>query len=178
MERRCHECTLCCKLLPIAELRKAANTRCQFQRANGCQLYHDARFPHSCRLWSCRWLVNDDADDLPRPDRAHYVIDPVPDYVELCMPDGSRQKLGVVQVWIDPKHPDAHRDPALRRWLERRARRTAEAALIRFDSSRALFLVPPCISPTGAWLEHTGGTVGPEHSAAEKLAAFGLPRLR
>ena len=34
MNRTCGGCTLRCKLLPVRELKKLANTRCQHQLAN------------------------------------------------------------------------------------------------------------------------------------------------
>jgi len=37
MNRTCGGCTLCCKLLPVRELKKPANTRCQHQRAEICK---------------------------------------------------------------------------------------------------------------------------------------------
>ena len=77
--RRCGECTLCCKLLPVVELKKKANTPCQFQRSGkGCTVHGTRKQPTSCAIWSCRWLMNEDADELARPDRSHYVIDPSP----------------------------------------------------------------------------------------------------
>jgi hypothetical protein len=75
-----------------------------------------------CRLWSCRWLVEDDTADLRRPDRSHYVIDMMPDFV----PCGTTRAatlstFNACKFWGDPPYPDAHRDPALRGDLERRA---------------------------------------------------------
>ena len=37
MNRTCGGCTLRCKLLPVRELKKLANTRCQHQRAEICK---------------------------------------------------------------------------------------------------------------------------------------------
>ena len=79
MNRTCGTCTLCCRVLPIKDLDKPANVRCQHQTAfKGCAIYR--RRPMSCRLWSCRWLVDPTTSDLRRPDRAHYVIDMVPGF--------------------------------------------------------------------------------------------------
>jgi len=160
--RACNECTLCCKLLPIREIGKRANTMCTHQRSGkGCTVYHAEGFPVSCGLWSCIWLSTE--DDLPRPDRAHYVIDPSPDFVEV-----SGQRVPVVQIWIDPKYPHVHRDPKLRAWLERRFETRGEVGLVRFDSSKAIALFPPAFPfspPQGRWIEK-GGT-STEHSAQE-----------
>lgn len=130
MNRRCGDCTLCCKLLPAPELEKPAGARCSHQRhGKGCAVY--ARRPWSCATWTCRWLAGDDTSDLSRPDRVHYVIDVMPDFVRVG-PDS--QAVPVVQVWIDPDYPDAHRDPRLRAYLARRGTRRggrARALLVR-----------------------------------------------
>src|SRR5262245_54343180 len=59
--RRCGDCTLCCKLLPVRELHKKGGERCQHQKAGkGCGVYNKPAMPPSCGLWSCRWLVQPD----------------------------------------------------------------------------------------------------------------------
>jgi hypothetical protein len=179
MKRRCGDCQLCCVLLPVSDgqtvrvaetgsefdmpgtFRKAAGVRCQHQKYGvGCKVHGTDKMPYSCRVWNCRWLVNDDMGDQPRPDRSHLVVDIMPDFVEM-EPNAEGRASGmtetinvpVIQVWIDPKYPNAHRDPAFRRYLERQQ----TAALIRYDSRKAIFLVPP--SMTGAdWYETVPGT--------------------
>src|SRR5262245_37028912 len=91
--RHCGECTLCCKLLPVhggplingirmpSDLDKPAGERCKYQRhGKGCTVYKSYKMPTCCRVWNCRWLVNDDTQDQSRPDRSHLVIDIVPDF--------------------------------------------------------------------------------------------------
>lgn len=165
-ERRCNECTLCCKLVPVAELAKPANVRCGFVRAGkGCVVHGSASYPRSCARWACVWLKEPDLP-LPRPDRAHYVIDPFLDFIELeC--HGQRERIDVVQVWVDPKYPDAYRDPALRAYLADRAERLHQAALVRFNSRDALTLFAPPMTTTGEWIEEASGTCGRQHSMRE-----------
>lgn len=151
VRRQCGGCTLCCKLTPVRSMNKPSGTRCKHQRFNGCSIY--ARRPADCATWFCRWLINDDAADLSRPDRAHYVIDMFPDYVVLAhATDGSRKHIPVVQIWVDPKHPDAHRDPALRRYLERRGEH-GFAAIIRYSATDGFALFPPNMATDGQWHE-------------------------
>lgn len=164
MTRRCGECTLCCKVMPVGQIGKPANTRCQHLRAKGCTVHSMARYPSSCSLWQCVWLQQPDAD-LPRPDRAHYVIDPYLDYIELAY-RGERERLDVVQVWVDPKHPNAHRDPKLRAYLADRAERVHQAGLVRFDEVRALALFAPAFT-TGGWIEVEHMCLGRQHTVAE-----------
>src|SRR3954470_3807379 len=142
--RECGGCTLCCKLIPVPPMDKVAGERCRHQRLTGCAIY--ARRPLECRVWHCRWVVNDDAADLRRPDRSHYVIDMMPDYVTVSdNATGKQQRVPVVQIWVDPKHRDAHRDPALRRWLERRGEQGI-AALVRYTATEGFALWPPQMS--------------------------------
>jgi hypothetical protein len=203
MTRQCGECQLCCKLLPmkegandayvetkaalikmgvmtraqqaetIREFFKPAGARCPHQRHHkGCAVYD--RRPFGCRVWSCRWLMNDDAAELSRPDRAHYVIDMTPDFVTMRNNEtGAEKKMPVVQVWLDAGYPHAYRDPALLAFLERRAERDGHAALIRLNNREAFFLLAPAISPTGEWGEIRSGMREKEHTFAEKVAAIG-----
>ena len=71
-------------------------------------------------VWNCRWLVDDDTSPfgLRRPDHVHYVIDVMPDFVRVTEPSSGRQEdQSVMQVWVDPQFPEAHRDPALRAYM-------------------------------------------------------------
>jgi hypothetical protein len=172
--RRCGDCQLCCKLLPMPELHKPAGERCQHQKHGvGCAIY--ARRPASCAIWTCRWLVSDDTADLRRPDRSRYVIDVMPDFITLVDNDsGERTDIEVVQIWIDPKYPDAHKDPALRRYLDRRGQEGI-AAIIRYSELRAFTLFPPSMTD-GTWREHHHGTVKPERTVEERFAGIASAR--
>jgi len=170
--RTCGSCSLCCKLLPIgredvAGFQKPAGQRCQHQRTSGegCCTIHDQR-PFPCRTWSCRWMADPKARNLPRPDRCHYVVDSVVDYVTAVTDDGKSNEVSVLQVWVDPDFPDAHRDPKLRAYLLMMAQEFRCAALIRYDESRAFMLVPPPMTNDGKWLERSDTgvtTVAPDH---------------
>jgi len=176
--RQCGGCQLCCKLLPMQarqqqatrtamalaehglmsldeiaaagpEIDKPAGVRCKHQRTScGCNIY--AHRPLSCMMWNCRWLVSEAGDTL-RPDHAHYVIDIMPDII--TAETSPPTEVPVIQVWIDPRHPDAHRDPALRRFLHRAAEQRGEAALIRFNARDAFILLAPPLTETGEWIE-------------------------
>jgi hypothetical protein len=124
----------------------------------------------SCVLWSCRWLLRQDTDQLSRPDLSHYVVDILPDFITAVQQDGVRHQIPVIQIWVDPRHRDAHRDPALRAFIERRGQEDGSAAIIRYSSDEGFVLIPPALTG-GDWIERRDGIAGPEHSAAEKLAA-------
>lgn len=168
--RRCGECTLCCKLVPIEredhpeerwptaiaalgirdavpEFNKPAGQRCQFQRRTGCQIYK--RRPFSCQIWTCRWLANTDTADLSRPDRSHYVLDINPYKIVVTLASGATVPVETVQVWVDPDYPDAHKDPALRAYLDRQNL----PGLVRYSSAADFILSPPSRSDNGTWQE-------------------------
>jgi hypothetical protein len=173
MKRECGDCQLCCRLLPVKGIGKPANTRCQHQRAfKGCAVYHKPGegFPWECGLWNCYWLIGDDIEGLRRPDRSHYVIDVMPDYVTNTFSDGTERKIACLQIWIDPKHPDAHKDPGLRAWFLREA--PGYCGLIRNGNESAFLLIPPNLSDTGDWFEVHSAIKDREHTFAETLAVI------
>lgn len=149
--RTCGDCQICCKLLPISEIGKAASKRCAHQKFGvGCKVHGTPRQPRSCRLWSCWWLMNP-AFDLPRPDRAGYVVDPTQDFVVLGEDVFTGRQLPALQIWADPSRPDAWRSALP--WIKDALAGKPSVALIRFNSRDAIVIVPPNISETGDWLE-------------------------
>jgi hypothetical protein len=150
MNRRCGDCTLCCRLLPIPTLDKPANQRCTHQGRRGCEVYHKPGFPAECGVWSCRWLVDEETEGLRRPDRSGYVVDIMPDLVR-CQSGDNEFEAVAVQVWCDPSRPDAWRDPALLRYIEVIASKRQEIALVRFGSAKAIAVIPPNLSENGQW---------------------------
>jgi hypothetical protein len=161
-------------VLMTLDFDKPAGERCPHQRHHkGCAIYE--RRPFGCRFWNCRWLVNDDTAELSRPDRSHYVIDVSPDYITRTTADGGKDVIGVVQVWVDPKHPDAHKDKALRAYLERQAHH-GHAALIRLSSTEAFTLFAPPMTG-GEWIEIHSSVREAEHTVEEKLAALGSMKV-
>ena len=109
----------------------------------------------------------------------------MPDFIRVQNNEtGERYEIQVVQIWIDPAHPLAHRDPALRAYLLKLGERGI-AALIRYDNKRATTLLPPNMvsgdtsdAPAG-WLHVDGfveipyndpsATVERQHSFAETM---------
>jgi hypothetical protein len=152
----------------VNEWTKPAGEPCKYQRhKKGCSIY--ARRPFCCRNWSCRWLTGDDTADLSRPDRSRYVIDLVPDFVTLRPNDGGEPtNIEVVQIWVDSKTPEAWRDPALLAYIERRAAE-GKAAIIRFDTKRAIVVFAPALSQDGQWHEVHNGELRPQHVGAELI---------
>jgi hypothetical protein len=125
----------------------------------------------SCQLWSCRWLVEETTGELPRPDRSHYVIDLIPDFITMKPHDGSPvTHIEVVQVWVDPAHRLAHRAPSFRRWLAEKNK----PAIVRYSSREGFVLFPPSMTDGRGWVEHESGLMSEHtHTLEEKAAALG-----
>lgn len=174
--RGCGECTLCCKLLPVRSLQKPANTKCKHQSRKGCAVYRQPWMPPECALWSCRWLSEPEATaGLSRPDRSRYVVDTMPDFITLREnASGAVQKFEVVQVWCDPAHREAHRDPALRAYLAKIAEEDGVGAIVRYGAEGDSFvLFAPALAGDGQWHEVMNGEREPEHTPAQVAMALG-----
>jgi len=166
--RACGSCTFCCTMVPVDRpLEKPAGVRCQHLCNKGCRIY--SRRPDPCRYWNCAWLYQPETADIRRPDRAGYVIDPMPQNILI---DGH--PTPAIQVWVDPKQPDAHRDPALRAYLDLMGERHRMPAIVRWshaggqEGRDAMVLVPPSLSDEGVWFEKHSAMIG-EQDMAERL---------
>lgn len=88
----------------------------------------------------------------------------MPDFITITMPDSVAVKLPVIQVWVDTGYPDAHKDPALRSYLEAKQ----AAALVRYNNNTAFTIFPPSLTPNGKWLETpVQGNLQHQHSVDE-----------
>lgn len=88
-ERQCGDCTLCCKLMGIEELKKPANKWCELvQIGKGCGDYENR--PKSCRDFQCMWLQGQLPEDL-KPNKIHAVF---------WEHDGDK----TIQVHLDPHY--------------------------------------------------------------------------
>jgi len=168
--RQCSECTLCCKLLPVKELGKPSNTKCEYQGFKGCKIYNSR--PGSCRKWSCSWLTDPATSELSRPDRSHYVIDPTLDFI-VVNEDGSEDiKIPVLQIWCDAKHPRAViEDNKLLDMLDE----NLIIALVRYNSHDGFVMFPPSRSKNGKWNYKRSNLVLAEHTKEELAEVFGCP---
>jgi hypothetical protein len=143
--RTCGTCSFCCVHVPVERpLNKPAGVKCHFLNHKGCSIYADR--PDVCRYWSCRWLFDPTTAAMRRPDHVGYLIDAMLDTIIV----GGDKEMQVAQVWLDPARPDAHRDPALRSWLQARQL----PAIVRTSSVDAMLIAPPP-TPDGEWIERT-----------------------
>ena len=165
--RSCGDCKLCCYLLPTADIGLPANTHCKHECSKGCAIYE--RRPASCQLWSCQWLLGQDVG--LRPDRSGYVVDMMPDFVtSVDDATGEQKRWPVNQVWVDPARPNAHRAPALRRWIEEQGQRVRMMTIVRNGNDGGVLLCPPSMSDSHEWIEKDSSMrKGGPNSAVEVL---------
>lgn len=146
--RACGDCQLCCRIMPVEEIAKPALQRCKHQKSHcGCAIY--PRRPLSCRIWSCAWLTDAETVDLPRPDRAHYVVDCWPDTIRLTdvtLPGGNVEQAAI-QVWCDPAYPEAWDNPKLKAYLDKRCM----PAIIRYGNNKGFVVFPPSYYGGDEW---------------------------
>ena len=162
ISRQCGDCQLCCRLLPVPPLNKKGGQRCEHQKfGTGCAVYNSPAMPSACRVWYCRWIVNDEVT-MPRPDRAHYVIDMLPDEMALTNDEGQRVVYAAIQIWVDPAYwVRVMNDKALFKWIEHKADKHGTPAMLRRKPGHAVGVIAPSISPTGKWVI-TEGTINPD----------------
>jgi hypothetical protein len=154
--RKCGDCSLCCKLMPNVALEKPAGKPCRYQRhGHGCTIY--SQRPHECQHWSCRWLAApEETAGMRRPDRAHYVIDALPDTVRIVNNEtGEVIESEAAQVWIDPAFPKAKDDPELRAYMLKMALDHRMPTLLRWSNRNATVIFPPPITADRQWHEET-----------------------
>lgn len=169
--RACGSCTLCCTLVPVDlhEGHKDGGVKCRHVCSRGCRIYKTR--PDPCQYWSCRWLFDPDAAGLKRPDISGYIVDSMLDTIV-----ANDQPVKVLQIWMDPVRPDAHRAPELRAYLELMGAKFGTPAIVRWGKGEGLFVVPPSLSSEGDWLEMCGILESEEHLNRRIVAAGGSPR--
>jgi hypothetical protein len=155
--RKCGDCRLCCKLTPVVEARsdrsflKVANQVCPHSKfGKGCTIYNDIdKRPQACFVWRCRWLTGEGTEDLPRPDRAGYVIDEAPDMIVLQNEEtGEKKKFPAIQIWIG-KVSGFKADAPLMSYMNKCADK-GFGFVLRLDEKEALV----CLRYNGYW-QHT-----------------------
>lgn len=71
--RTCGDCSLCCKVMGIAEIAKPPGPWCQhIRRGAGCAIY-DGR-PMSCRSYYCDWMMSRGLGPEWKPDKARFAL--------------------------------------------------------------------------------------------------------
>lgn len=130
-ERSCGSCSLCCKLLGIAALDKAAGSWCSHCAPPlGCSIY-DSR-PGECRTFSCVWLESAVLGSEWWPARSKMVL--------YLIDDGTR-----LMVHVDPGSPGVWQQSPyhaqLRAWAGRSLRIGGPTVVVRIGE-RLIAVLP------------------------------------
>lgn len=111
---------------------------------------------------------------MTRPDRAHYVIDVLTDYVTATdKSTGEAFTLPVFQVWVDPAYRDSWRTDEMRAWMLRMAERHHCATIIRYSPTEAVTVFPPPLNAERTWQEVRGQVVARDENEAAVINDFG-----
>ena len=71
-QRQCSDCTLCCKILGVADLKKPAREYCPHCEINhGCKIYESR--PKECVDFRCAWLLGSIPEEL-KPSKTGVMI--------------------------------------------------------------------------------------------------------
>lgn len=91
---------------------------------------------------------------MSRPDRAHYVIDVMPDFVNMRNNDtGEVIKVPCIQVWADPAYRDAYKSREMRDYMLRTSIDQGVGFIVRWGRADAIVVFPPAINADGEWHE-------------------------
>lgn len=117
MTRECGTCTLCCKVMGILELDKPKGVWCEHVlQGRGCGIYADR--PHSCRVFSCLWLLEPTLGEEWKPEKSKLVI----------VPDNDTR---ATRVYVDAATPNAWmREPYLSALVDFMHKGMAEGRLV------------------------------------------------
>jgi hypothetical protein len=172
--RACGSCTLCCKIMEIGELGKAAGQWCpHVLTGKGCSIY--AERPHSCSAFGCGWLHWKEAGDHWLPAKAKMVI---------VAQDAAR-----LVVHVDPATPNVWKAapfyPDLKRWARNPARYGFRQVLVTVGRRMTAILPDRDVDlgevphdaviisgPVGGG-RHTALVVGPDDPQLEKVRRGG-----
>ena len=106
--KSCGTCTMCCKVLEIDELKKAAGVWCSnCIKSGGCAIY--ARRPEVCRAYECLWLTERSLPATLKPERTGTILMEAADAEEY-------------QAVCDPEKPFAWRHPLVFKHLVAKAK--------------------------------------------------------
>lgn len=125
--RECGECTMCCKLLGVESIRKAAGAWCAHCIKGGCAIYD--RRPQECRNFVCAWLERPVLDERWKPSLCKFVL------------SMEGMKLKVV---VDPARPDAWRKEPFYSYFKNWIRQSAAAGgeLLVLTGKRVTVVLP------------------------------------
>ena len=157
--RACGSCTLCCKLIAVAELGKPPGTWCAHcVRGQGCGIYQSR--PTECRTFFCHWMLEKGLTPDWKPDKAKFAL--------------VTSAGGHITAFVDPGAPTAWRKSpyfeTLKRWSLEGARASPARIVTVRIGPRAIVVLPD--------REIDAGQVGPDDALRLETGPGGRIEVR
>lgn len=135
--RGCDGCTMCCKLLSVADLDKPRAVWCPHcNKKSGCKIYPSR--PEACRVFHCGFLRINDLDERWRPSVSKIVVN-----FEIAH--------NRIAIHVDPDRPDAWRvEPffgTIRKWSSTAERQGGTLAI--WTGNRVTVVTPSLVRDLG-----------------------------
>lgn len=92
----CGQCTLCCKLLEIKDVKSKPNEWCKYCTKKGCSIY--VHRPQDCKEFRCAWLQMPYAGIEMRPDKCGVIFEKLSDRVMGGLTEGRMIPLVKGQI--------------------------------------------------------------------------------
>jgi len=95
---KCGDCTLCCVVFPIKEIKKPFNTVCSLLCESGCSIYNSR--PKECSDYDCAWVQEDDITVELRPDKCGIMFTKLDEQIMfgLLDPNNTPSEMGKMQI--------------------------------------------------------------------------------
>lgn len=107
MSRTCGTCTICCKVIAVAQLAKPRDQWCPHcTPGKGCGIFGQPARPAVCGGFVCAWLIGEGLPEFMRPDRSHVVVVPPNDgavaafHVDPDWPLAWRERHFLALAWF------------------------------------------------------------------------------
>lgn len=98
LQNRCGGCTLCCQLLEVKPLNKAAGWDCEHCTDDGCAIW--GGHPVECKKHVCLWWANPTFPDELRPDLCGVLFEPGGQKVMLAASKIGAWRHGIAWTFI------------------------------------------------------------------------------
>jgi len=95
---KCGDCTLCCVVFPVKELKKTFNTPCSLLCSTGCSIYNNR--PKECSDYYCAWVQEDNVTVELRPDKCGIMFTKLDERIMfgLIDPNNTPSEMGIMQI--------------------------------------------------------------------------------
>lgn len=94
-QKTCGTCSICCKIVAVAELNKPAHQWCVHNvPRKGCGIW--GKHPDACKVWQCGWILMPHLDERWKPEKCGFII-------------RTRFQIQQLVIDVEPSKPNAWR---------------------------------------------------------------------